>query len=132
LKSNPLEHPGSHEVVVVGPVAAKLAPELEVAPPASGNIAGVDRAVDLGTLAEEAGTVAEKWVNELVIVSRREVEVDSTTEMLEVGLVIVWKTQGGLSARLEAEEPIEACFVVAVESEGHDWGKAHVVEVYHT
>lgn len=53
---------------MVGPVVAKLAPELEVAPPASGNIVGVGRGVDPGALAREAGTVAEKRADELVIV----------------------------------------------------------------
>jgi len=78
--------------VVIGPVVAKLAPELEVAPPAFGNIAGVGRGVDPGTIAEEVGTVVEKPADELVVVSQLEGVVGSTIEMQGVGLVIAWKT----------------------------------------
>lgn len=113
-------------------MVAKLVPGLEVAPPASGNIAGVGRGVDPGTLVEEAGTVAEQRVDELVIVSQLEGEIESTVAMQGHGLVIVWKTQGGLSAKSEVEEPIEAWFVAAGGSEEHDRGKADAVEVYHT
>ena len=113
-------------------MVAKLVPRLEVAPPASGNIAGVDRGVGPGTLAEEAGTVAEQRADELVIVSQLEAEIESTVAMQGHGLVTVWKMQGGLSAKSDVEETIEAYFVAAGGSEKDGRGKADAVEVYHT
>jgi hypothetical protein len=47
----------------------ELAVGLEVVPPASGNIAGVDRQVCPGRLAKKLGIAAEKQMRELVIVS---------------------------------------------------------------
>lgn len=106
--------------MALGPEAAKLAPDREGVLPASGNIAGVGRAVYPGTLAGEAGTVVEKQVDELMIVSQREGEIESTAEMQGVELVIVWKTRGGLSAKSGVEKSAEACFVAADGSEDHD------------
>jgi hypothetical protein len=78
---NLLEHPESHEVVAVELMAVKLAFALEIAPPASGNIAGVDRETCLGKFAKGAGTAVEEREDELKIVSQPEDEAGNTAEV---------------------------------------------------
>jgi hypothetical protein len=116
---------------MVGSVAARPAFELQIGRLASGNIADGDREACPDKLVQEAGTATEKRAD-VLIVSLPEDAVDSDAGMLGDGLVIVWKTQGELSARLGIEELIEACLVAAAGSEEHDQGKAGATEVYHT
>ena len=123
-----------------------LAVELEVVPPASGNIVDVDREAYPGRLVAEAGTGAEKREDESEIASQPETEVGSTAEMQGGVLVIVWMTQDGPSAKSEAESqiyaylvavdlpevPAEACPVAAARPEEYDRGKRGATEVCRT